>query len=571
MERLADSGSHKSMTEIDMPAAPISQRIRSYIAHRSWFGLSVGALFFAASLTPSLAPRPPVLLGALAGASFAMGYLLGLCLLNLWRYVGLPAGRPASRVIQGAATLCGIVAAAYLWLAIDWQNDVRAVLMMEPISRWHLIETAGVAIIVFALLFVIGIAVREIFRRATQLLDRFLPRRMAVLLGVAVAIVLSWTIINGVIFRTGLHLADSSFRELDALVQTDLNAPTNPLQTGSSESLIGWEGLGRQGRSYVGTGPTEQAISQLTGKPATRPIRVYAGLNSANTTEDRARLALAELKRVGGFEKPVLVIIAPTGTGWVDGAGIDTLEYLHHGDVASVAIQYSYLASWLSLLAEPDYGVDSARALFRQIYTYWKTLPEETRPRLYLHGLSLGALSSESSMDLFDVIDEPIHGAFWVGPPFPSKLWQSTTRNRQPDSPVWLPRFRDSSIVRFTNQQNHLDKPDKEWGLMRIVYLQYGSDPITFFEPSAFFQQPEWMTGERAPDVSPTFRWVPGVTFLQLGVDMITGMGTPPGFGHVFAADDYMDGWIAVTQPKGWTPSELAQLRGALIKAQTPD
>ena len=545
------------------------QRIGSYVRGRSLFGLSLGALFFAASLTPSLAPRPPVLLGALAGASFAMGYLFALILLNLWSYMGFSIRRQSPRVAQGVITLCAVMACAYLWLSIDWQNDVRSVLKMAPLSRWQLIQTAGVAVVVFAVLFAIGVGVREIFRRVTHLLDRFMPRRVAVLLGVALAILLSWTIINGIIFRTGLHLADSSFRELDALVQSDLTAPTDPLQTGSAASLIAWEGLGRQGRSYVASGPSEAEIALLTGKPATRPIRVYAGLNSASTAEERARLALAELQRVGGFEKPVLVIIAPTGTGWVDSAGIDTLEYLHHGNVASVAIQYSYLASWLSLLVEPEYGVESARALFRQVYTYWKTLPKETRPRLYLHGLSLGALSSESSMDLFDVLDDPIQGALWVGPPFPSPLWQTTTRDRQPGSPVWLPRFRDSAIVRFTNQQNHLDIPGADWGLMRIVYLQYGSDPITFFEPSAFFQQPEWMTGERAPDVSPTFRWVPGVTFLQLGVDMITGMETPPGFGHVFAADDYMNGWVAVTQPAGWTEAELAQLGDALIKAQS--
>ena len=46
-----------------------------------------------------------------------------------------------------------------------------------------------------------------------------------------------------------------------------------------------------------------------------------------------------------------LIVVMPTGTGWIDPAAMDTVEYLHGGDVASVAIQYSYLTSWLSLLA----------------------------------------------------------------------------------------------------------------------------------------------------------------------------------------------------------------------------
>ncbi|MBN9185939.1 MAG: alpha/beta-hydrolase family protein [Microbacterium sp.] len=44
---------------------------------------------------------------------------------------------------------------------------------------------------------------------------------------------------------------------------------------------------------------------------------------------------------------------------------IDPIEYLHHGDIASVATQYSYLASWMSLLVEPGY--DQADILDRRI------------------------------------------------------------------------------------------------------------------------------------------------------------------------------------------------------------
>src|SRR5690606_10768646 len=98
------------------------------------------------------------------------------------------------------------------------------------------------------------------------------------------------------------------------------------------------------------------------------------GLQSGETPEDRAKLALDELKRVGGFDRKVLLIITPTGTGWVDEQGIDPVEFLHHGDIASVAAQYSYLASWMSLLVEPGYGADQAQALFREIYGYWRTL-----------------------------------------------------------------------------------------------------------------------------------------------------------------------------------------------------
>ena len=130
-----------------------------------------------------------------------------------------------------------------------------------------------------------------------------------------------------------------------------------------------------------------------------------------------------------------LIVVVPTGTGWVDPAAMDTVEYLHHGDVASVALQYSYLTSWLSLLVEPNYGAEAGEALFKAVYGYWTTLPKETRPKLYLHGLSLGAMNSERSADLFDVIGDPFQGALWSGPPFESAGWKSVTAGRDPGSP----------------------------------------------------------------------------------------------------------------------------------------
>jgi len=106
--------------------------------------------------------------------------------------------------------------------------------------------------------------------------------------------------------------------------------------------------------------------------------------HSADDAEARADLALEELKRAGGFERSVLVVVVPTGTGWMDPAATDTLEYLHGGDTAMVAVQYSYLTSPLSLLVEPRVGIEQGRAMFRAIYGHWTTLPRDQRPRLYV-------------------------------------------------------------------------------------------------------------------------------------------------------------------------------------------
>ena len=207
---------------------------------------------------------------------------------------------------------------------------------------------------------------------------------------------------------------------------------------------------------------------------------------------------------------------------------------------------------------EPDYGADAARALFKEIYGYWTTLPKNKRPRLYLHGLSLGAKNSEQSTDLIEVLGDPFAGALWSGPPYSSRLWRSLTDRRNPGSPAWLPRFRDGSFVRFMNQDGDAvdpaSAPNAAWGPMRVVYLQYASDPVTFFEYRSLYREPDWMLPPRGPDVSPQLRWYPVVTLLQLAADMFMATTAPIGYGHVYAPAHYIDAWIEVTDVRDWSP-----------------
>jgi len=302
----------------------------------------------------------------------------------------------------------------------------------------------------------------------------------------------------------------------------------------------------------------------VTGS-AKQPIRVYVGLNAAETPAQRAKLALDELKRVGGFERKVLVLITPTGTGWVDPGGINSVEYLHRGDIASVAAQYSYLPSPIALMTENAYGLETAQAMFQAIYGYWRGLPRATRPKLYLFGLSLGALNSDRSFDFYDIINDPFDGALWTGPPFRSDTWRYVTAHRDAGSPAWLPRFRGGSIVRFGNQFGGYDKGTVPWSNFRIAYLQHASDPIVFFEPQAAYRKPAWMNPPRGPDVSNELQWYPIVTMLQLAADMHAGIA-PPGYGHTYAPRDYVEAWKALTEPAGWSEAEIKRLNAALLK-----
>ena len=547
--------------------------IRRFKKSLSIPGLLVGTLFFALSLTPSLLPRGWVVQGILSGLCLAAGYGIGVFYRWLWEYLELPLPEDRTQrwLLWGAGAACLLIMLGFLWQASDWQNSVRALMELEPVETARPFRVGALAYLIFVLALGIARLFHLIHRSIARRLGQGVPRRVANVVSLLLAAALFWAVIDGVIFQQALTSADATFERLDAREEVEEGAPADPLRTGSPQSLIAWEDLGRTGRNFVAGAPDAAELEAFGGEEAAEPIRVYVGLSAADSPEERARLALDEMERVGAFDRSVLVIVIPTGTGWIDPAAITTLEYLHRGDVSSVAVQYSYLPSWLTLLTDPEYGQETAEALFREVYDHWSGLPENDRPRLYLHGVSLGAHNSQASADLYDVIADPFHGALWVGPPFRSETWRDLTRQRAPDSPAWLPRFRDGSVVRFMNQYEASHPPDTPWGPLRIVYLQYASDPITFFEPETLFRSPAWLEEPRGPDVSDRLRWYPVVTMLQLVADLAVGDAAPVGYGHVYAPEHYIDAWIAVTDPSDWPRAEVDRLKGHLAEKLAPE
>ncbi|WP_036049375.1 alpha/beta-hydrolase family protein [Bradyrhizobium sp. Tv2a-2] len=535
----------------------------------SGVGLFLGALFFAAALTPTLVPRSYLTQGALAGACFAIGYGAGVLWRWLWHYLELPEPPPRLRFATNmvVALGCLVVVIVFLWRAAEWQNSIRAAMKMEPVETAHPLKTSAIALLTFFALLALGRLFSLVSHFLATQIRRVIPPKVANAAGLLLAALLFWSIANNFLIRTAFNALDSSFREFDALHEPERPQPIAPGKTGSTASLVRWDELGRAGREFVVSGPSAAEIGAFTGRPARDPIRVYVGLRGADTARGRAKLALDELKRQGGFERSTLIVITPTGTGWIDPAAMGTVEYLLDGDVASVAVQYSYLNSPLSLLFQPEYGAAAARALFAEIYGYWTTLPKDRRPRLYVHGLSLGAMNSEQSAELFEMIGDPIAGALWSGPPFESHIWRSITANRNAGSPAWLPEFRDGRFVRFMNQNGPTVSAGAPWGAMRVVYLQYASDPIVLFDYRDAYRRPPWMNAPRGPDVSPELHWYPVVTMLQLALDMAVATSTPMGYGHVYAPEHYIDAWVAVTDVHQWSPDALAKLKDHLGKA----
>lgn len=538
----------------------------------SGIGMVLAALFFAASLTPSLIPREPFMQGALSGLSAALGYVVGAFLLWVWRVMQFPvaSGDLARNTRYGSFALAIAIVVWASWQGVDWQNAVRAAVDSEPVSTIHPFTVTVVAFIVFAVLWLLGSAFMFVVRRLARILDVLLPGRLAAVIGVVLGIWVFWTLINGQLITRVLAIADAGFAAGELVFNDGQEQPTDPAMTGSDASLITWDDLGNRGRDFVARTPDPAEISQFTGQEALRPVRVYVGRVSADGPRARAELALEELIRAGGFDREILIITTPVGTGWMDPGSHDAIDFMFNGNTAHVGAQYSYLTSVLSIITNVEYGIDQARALFDVIYGYWSALPEDDRPKLYIHGLSQGSLNSQASLPLLDVLGDPFQGAFWAGSPFVSPMWSRIREQRNQGSPAWRPTYGNGSLVRTTNQENVLDQAEARWGPIRLIFLNYGSDPIVNFDIATLWRKPAFLDDPRAPDVSSAMRWYPLVTAFQIVLDMTAALAVNPGYGHFYYYDDYIDGWAALTDPPGWSPARSEELKQVFAERPAP-
>ncbi|PRX10396.1 UNVERIFIED_ORG: putative membrane protein [Martelella mediterranea] len=529
----------------------------------SVFALSLGLVLFAASLTPSLIPRGPVLQGALAGLVMALGYMIGRFLLSLWR--GLQIPEPSGKWSTIARAIC--LGAALVLLvfclskSMEWQNSVRVRVDMDLLEGGGVIAVLATGLALFCVLFLIGALFQSAFDALRRRLYRVIPPRVANLLGLVIVLLVVFVASRDWMLPSAIEFLDETYETAQDLFETAPPAPTDSFIAGGPGSLVDWEAMGQPGRNFVTSAPSAAAIETFSGAPAERPIRVYVGRSQDDDPKERAKIALEELKRLNAFDRKILLIASPTGTGWLDPGAHDTLEFMQNGDVATVAVQYSFLQSPLALIFETDTGLEQASATMEEVYRYWRTLPEDSRPELYMHGISLGAWSSMHAFNVFQMLDKPIAGAVWAGPPFPSYLWRQTVAARNAGTPYVLPVIQDGEVVRFSSQFRKPAQSGGEWGRIRINFLQYASDPIVFFEPDSGFRQPEWMKEPPAPDVSPDLRFVPVVTQFQLALDMALSKALPGGFGHNYLARDYIDAWVAVSNPEDWSPSRTQALK----------
>ena len=316
--------------------------------------------------------------------------------------------------------------------------------------------------------------------------------------------------------------------------------PASPLVSGSPDSLLPYADLGQQGRRFVTDVVTPELIQEVMGEEAVaHPIRAYVGFDSEPLYQTgRAELALAELARTGAFDRSVLLLVSPTGTGWVDQTLIEAAELLTRGDLATCCIQYARYPSFLSV-QKVALGRGQFRLLLWGVKQRLEERPPGRRPRVLVFGESLGAWTS-SDVIMYQGIGGfdhyGIERALWVGLPWLAK-WSRSGMAR--GSSTLVPQ---GTVRVFDRHEQLQELTDQDRARLRAVVLSHDNDPIAVFGPDLIVQRPRWLADEqRGRGVPKAMRWRPLVTFVQIGIDAMHAMLRVPGqfasFGHDYRAD----------------------------------
>lgn len=398
----------------------------------------------AASLVPSVMPRPAWLQGLFTGLLVAAGYALG-------RIV------PRSRFLEvGRARGLGLLAGAGALVGSVWGLSSADLLGLAearssgPVGGWLFaaVVALAVALVLAGVGHLVAATVRRLFRRPT-----------AVHAGTA-GLFVRERVYGGSLVAVGLLVAFG-----------------NPVSAGIHAALT--SPVGAAFFEAVGLDTAEDNVLSLPSRRGA--VRTYVAVDEADDAASRADIAVHRLEGQGGFGRDALVLALPTGSGWVDPVGVRAVERRFEGDVATVAVQSTFLPSWAAMMVAREDNEDGARQLMEAVTDRLAQIPQAERPRLYLIGQSLGVVAA-SAVDPDSAGARMVCGATWTGPP----------GGAIPDLP-------------------------------NPVVLANVDDPVVHWERSLAWHRPATYSGKT---------WLPVVSYLATGIDTIASLGAEVGHGH---------------------------------------
>jgi hypothetical protein len=297
--------------------------------------------------------------------------------------------------------------------------------------------------------------------------------------------------------------------------------PTNPHVTAGPNSVVAFESVGKEGRRFVLMALTAAEITAVMQEPAKEPVRAIAGFASAKLAEERAKIALAEMERLGAFDRSLIVVAAPTGVGYVNYSFAEAVEYLTRGDCAIVVPQYALVPSALAL-KETRAGEQQQRLILEAIRDRIAAMPPGLRPRVVQFGESLGA---EVALDVAAsgtrrFAQLGLDAGLYLGTPFRTALWER-----------W---FADPASVDPDGVLGMVAQADEIGSLpasVSHVQVIHHDDPVNKFDIASIVRAPWWLGPPQTRPVGVPRETVfrPVISFLISLIDLKNGMNSKPG------------------------------------------
>lgn len=297
--------------------------------------------------------------------------------------------------------------------------------------------------------------------------------------------------------------------------------PTSPHVTAGPNSGVSFDAIGKEGRRFVLMALTPDEITAVMGEPAIPPVRAVAGFGAANGIVERAKVALAELERLGGLSRSLIVVAAPTGVGYVNYSFAEAVEYLTRGDCAILVPQYDLVPSALAL-GSTQAGQKLQELILVGLRDRIAAMPPGARPRVVQFGESLGAEVAldvaENGTDRFERLG--LAGGLYLGTPYRTELWRRWTSDPDAMDPAGL--------LGLVSQAAEIPALPRS---VRHVQVVHHDDPINKFSFSAILRAPAWMGPpyQRPPGVPKETVFRPVVTFIISLIDLKNGMDSKPG------------------------------------------
>ena len=170
----------------------------------------------------------------MSGLTAAIGYGLGSAGSALLRRVlrREPSASAKRWAWIGLAIATPIVVIGAVWAGAYWDGELRKLMSMPLEKPWEHFGVIAVAVVAAVVFVLIGRVLRGLGRLAIGLVDRFLPRRAAVIVGSVAATAFGLFVLLGGLAESLFQSIDTFAEVVDRTVQPDIEPPPSVMRSG---------------------------------------------------------------------------------------------------------------------------------------------------------------------------------------------------------------------------------------------------------------------------------------------------------------------------------------------------